>query len=152
VVQREFSSQGGKMIYRTDSQIEAQRAIQCFLAHIGNPGVVYDREDYLPTGEGTSDGQGGLLRTAIFMSRDGPSTRVLLHKKEWDPKQQLGRRWWRAVRLQFWPNDHYGHLWKEFEPKPIEFGNETLFGGWELRFKYEFVPVENTRPIQLVSA
>jgi len=134
----------------TDSEMEARRALQCFLAYTGDPGYVYEEEEIVPGGPGTPDGQGGLLKTAIYQS-GAREVRILLHKKEWDPKQQFGRRWWQAVRLQYWPNRDLHHKWAEFELKPVEFGGETPFGGWELRFKYDLVRVTASRPIEVTA-
>lgn len=140
------------MLFRLNaSQVEAQRALQCFLVHIGDPGFVFEEQEYGPRGDGVPDGQGGFLKIAIYRGDYHQHFRILLHKKEWDPKQQFGRRWWRAVRLQYWPNCDVHHKWAEFELKPVEFGHETIFGGWELRFKYELVPVETSQPIEVTA-
>ncbi len=125
----------------TDSEIEARRAIQCFLAHIGDPGFVFEEEELVPGGPGTPDGRGGFLKTALYQT-GAREVRILLHKKEWDPKQQYGHLWWRAVRLQHWPNRDNLPRWREFEAKPA---------AGDVLFRYEFVEVERApRPIELV--
>lgn len=141
----------------TDSQAEARRALQCFIAHIGDPGRVHENEEYSPSGDGVSDGQGGFLKVAIFRDRyDAALIKVLLHKHEWDPKQQYGFRWWRAVRLQYWPNErNYPGSWMEFELEPVEFSSGKIKlddrEWYEMRFKYGLKKVEATRPIEIAA-